>query len=98
MFDLDLTPEQRLEEYHRIRRELFLLKKRGLSALLSLKTNSFSEHRALHSLYKRRMKSIRKSMVKDCYRCYGTGTPMALQIDLELYFPRCEECGRPNKK
>lgn len=97
MFEYQLTPEERLSEYNLLRVEVSKLRKALLSKFVSFKFNMITDMVELSRMYKKRRRALYKQMVADCYRCYGTGTPLALQMDLDLHYPYCENCGKANR-
>lgn len=52
--------------------------------------------KSLRTLYKARAHRLLELMKTDCERCLGTGSPMTIQSDLDLYYEECQECFRKN--
>lgn len=98
MFENSTDAKERASEYYLLNRISLQVNLRALKSLFSFNLSDARDSYTLARMYKRRARRLFTEMKKDCWRCYGTGTSVALQIDLEMKSPICESCGRKNEE
>ena len=97
MFNSNLTPEERVSEYNLLGEEISVLRRHLYASLLTLRLHSVTDTKEMLSLYKQRRSALKENMLKACKRCYGTGSPLGVRIDLVSYSHYCTDCGKPNR-